>query len=80
MPNYMGRAPNCRPECTLDAECPSNLACRDERCQNPCSNVCGVNAICSVLNHSPSCTCIPGYEGDPFSQCREILREQRKIN
>ncbi|KAG8232833.1 hypothetical protein J437_LFUL013159, partial [Ladona fulva] len=67
--NYVGRAPNCRPECVLNVECPSNMACQAERCRDPCPGSCGPHAKCTVVNHSPMCTCVPGYTGDPFSGC-----------
>lgn len=73
VPNYIGQPPNCRPECTINAECPSNLACIKEKCQDPCLGSCGVNALCSVVNHNAICTCISGYEGDPTMQCSTIL-------
>lgn len=67
--NYIGRPPNCRPECTMNAECPSNKACINERCKDPCRGSCGFNTECRVVSHSPVCTCTSGYEGDPFSGC-----------
>nr|CAD7425818.1 unnamed protein product [Timema monikensis] len=71
-PNYVGRAPNCRPECTINAECPSNLACQNERCTDPCPGSCGVHATCRVVKHAPMCSCEPGYTGDPFGGCSII--------
>jgi hypothetical protein len=67
--NYIGRPPNCRPECMINSECPSNLACINERCKDPCPGSCGFNTVCSVIKHSPVCSCSPGYTGDPFSGC-----------
>lgn len=72
LPNYVGRAPNCRPECTINAECPSNLACQKEHCRDPCPGSCGSSAICRVVNHGPVCTCLPGLTGDPFSGCSPV--------
>ena len=72
LPNYVGRAPNCRPECTINAECPSNLACQKESCRDPCPGSCGPRAICHVVNHGPVCTCLPGLTGDPFSGCSPV--------
>lgn len=69
LPNYMGRPPNCRPECVIDSECPSNKACKNERCIDPCVGTCGVNALCNVVKHNPVCICISGYDGDPYTQC-----------
>jgi hypothetical protein len=72
LPNYIGRSPNCRPECTINAECSSNLACINERCADPCIGSCGVNSLCTVVKHNPVCQCKTGYSGDPFSVCSEI--------
>merc|ERR1712106_1023847 len=59
----------CKPECTINQECASNLACIANKCKDPCPGVCGTHATCSVRNHNPSCTCDPGYFGDPFRIC-----------
>lgn len=69
LPNYIGSPPNCRPECTINADCSSNLACIQEKCKDPCPGSCGFNALCNVINHTPICTCIEGYIGDPFTNC-----------
>lgn len=69
LPNYIGRAPNCRPECTLNAECPSNLACVNEKCRDPCPGACATFAKCTVVNHNAVCSCLPGYIGDASSSC-----------
>lgn len=72
LPNYVGRAPNCRPECTINEECPSNLACQAERCRDPCAGSCGAQTTCIVVKHSPVCNCQTGFTGDPFSGCSKI--------
>lgn len=69
LPNYIGRAPNCRPECVISAECPSDLACQNERCVDPCPGSCGANADCTVIVHKSVCSCAIGYTGDPFAGC-----------
>lgn len=69
LPNYIGRSPNCRPECTSNSECRGNMACINQRCQNPCQGSCGSFTTCIVNNHNPICRCIEGYIGDPFSEC-----------
>lgn len=33
---------------------------------------CGDNAQCRVHHHSPYCTCVPGFEGDPFTVCLKV--------
>uniref|UniRef100_A0A182XBR0 EGF-like domain-containing protein n=1 Tax=Anopheles quadriannulatus TaxID=34691 RepID=A0A182XBR0_ANOQN len=82
LPNYIGRAPNCRPECMLNAECPATLACVNERCTNPCVGSCGINARCTVVKHNPICECEAGFTGDPFSVCTEIIpiRDVEPVN
>lgn len=69
LPNYFGNPPNCRPECTINSECSSDLACINERCKDPCPGSCGIQAICEVRNHNPSCSCPQGYDGDAFVSC-----------
>jgi hypothetical protein len=73
-PNYIGSPPNCRPECLTNNECPIQLACIDKKCADPCPNTCGSNAKCNVKNHSPICTCLDGYNGDPFKACSRISK------
>ncbi|XP_037295454.1 uncharacterized protein LOC119189544 isoform X2 [Manduca sexta] len=73
LPNYIGRVPNCRPECTIDAECPSNTACFNERCKDPCQGACGVNALCLTVNHKPICSCQHGFTGDASRSCVQII-------
>lgn len=68
-PNYVGSPPNCRPECIINQECPSNKACIQEKCRDPCPGSCGFSAQCSIINHTPICTCPEGYTGDPFTNC-----------
>lgn len=80
LPNYIGQSPNCRPECTISAECPSNLACINEKCQDPCPGSCGTNARCSVVSHNAICTCVIGYEGDPTVQCSLIPPPCKKMS
>jgi len=69
-PGYFGSPPNCRPECTINAECSSNRACMQLKCRDPCPGSCGINAQCNVINHTPICTCVEGYTGDPFTSCQ----------
>lgn len=69
------------PECRVDSDCPSRLACLNEHCQNPCATLspCGVNAECTVQNTLPQrtmiCMCLAGYVGDANTLCslRKIL-------
>ena len=79
LPEYQGSPPNCRPECTINPDCPSNRVCMRQKCSDPCAGSCGINALCSVVNHTPVCTCPDRYTGDPFTSCRP-LPEDRKIS
>jgi len=69
MPNYIGSPPYCRAECSINSDCTSNKACIREKCRDPCPGSCSFNALCTVINHIPACTCPDGYTGDPFSNC-----------
>lgn len=71
LPNYYGRPPNCRPECTVSSECDPMKACQNQRCIDPCVGSCGANAECKAINHLPVCFCLPQFTGDPFSGCQE---------
>lgn len=73
LPQYIGSPPTCRPECTINPDCPSNLACIREKCIDPCPGSCGTNALCAVVNHNPSCSCLSGFTGDPFYLCSPQL-------
>ena len=59
----------CKPECSINPDCPTTLACVRNKCVDPCPGVCGVGATCSVLSHRPNCRCNPGLIGDPFAAC-----------
>lgn len=79
LPNYIGRAPNCRPECMTNSECTRNLACVNERCIDPCIGTCGAYATCSVFNHQAVCRCQDQFTGDPFSACSPIPSKSRNL-
>lgn len=76
LPDHVGSPPNCKPECSLSSECPSELACINQKCKDPCPGSCGAEARCHVLNHVAVCTCNDGYLGDPFIQCSPIPQSQ----
>lgn len=69
---YHGAPPSCKPECVVNAECASNLACVNLKCTDPCVGTCGINAECRVIHHSPICSCKPQFTGDPFARCFAI--------
>lgn len=58
------------PECTINSDCISDLACINRVCQNPCLTTrCGSNSECVVHNHHPTCRCPINLAGDPQVQC-----------
>lgn len=69
LPDYVGSPPSCRPQCTVNSDCPKDLACLNQKCKDPCVGTCGTNAQCKIVNHNPICSCMPKYTGDPFSHC-----------
>ncbi|KAG7155061.1 Neurogenic locus Notch protein-like 4, partial [Homarus americanus] len=67
----------CRPECVVNTDCASDQACRNLKCIDPCPGTCGTNAECDTINHSPICTCLSGYQGNPYVTCRVPDKEKR---
>lgn len=72
LPTYIGSPPSCRPECLTNSECAIQLACINQKCVDPCANICGSHAICRVIRHNPICSCQNGFTGDPFSNCYPV--------
>jgi len=68
----------CRPECVISPDCPRNRACVNNKCIDPCPGVCGYEAICQTINHSPVCSCPPPTIGDPFIECKQQQRPSGK--
>lgn len=79
LPTYIGSPPNCRPECSINSDCPSSLACINQKCQDPCPGACGFNAECHVINHTPTCQCTIGLVGDPFVNCYQPPPEPQPL-
>lgn len=88
LPGFNGSPPNCvsSDACEDSDECDADEACIKEKCMNPCDmDICGVNAFCNVVNHSPMCACGTGYTGNPFKGCKPIPckfpeNEKKKLN
>lgn len=72
VPGFVGAPPLCRPECVVSSDCPQNQACLNQKCRDPCIGICGLGALCHVVNHSPICSCPPSKTGDPFVRCRVL--------
>lgn len=79
LPEFSGSPPGCRPECVVNSECPSDKACVNQKCKDPCPSTCGLNALCRVINHTPICSCISHYTGDPFTRCYPIPPRKLRI-
>ena len=60
--------------CRTDTECPTNKACINAECKNPCDNtaVCAVNEMCQAYDHRPECACLPGFVPDNEKGCIEV--------
>ena len=54
--------PDHQVECRVHNECPSNQACANGRCRNPCGNgaICPAGKECQVLDHKAVCICTTG--------------------
>lgn len=64
------------PECRTDADCPSRLACINEKCAEPCHELrpCSQTAKCSVQDSVPVrtmiCTCAEGWVPNNEGECK----------
>ncbi|XP_063989362.1 neurogenic locus notch homolog protein 1 [Diachasmimorpha longicaudata] len=66
----------CYPECTSHSECPaSKPACLYQKCENPCTGACGINANCELRGITPVCSCPRDMTGNPFISCRPFTPE-----
>lgn len=73
LPEYFGDPYlGCRPECIVNTDCPRNKACINNKCVNPCPGTCGLNAECLVNKHTPTCSCLPRFTGNPLQACHPI--------
>ena len=80
--NFVGNPPYCKPECMRNSDCTLDSACvTGNKCSDPCTDNCGLNTDCKVVNHRPVCACLPGHTGDPFVNCNPLLpgNSQRSV-
>lgn len=72
------RVPSITPECTIDSDCPSQHACVNQRCQNPCtlSVLCSPDQECHVQDTVPyktiMCQCRPDTVATIDGRCKPI--------
>lgn len=77
-PEYHGNPfIGCRPECISNSECSRNQACINNKCKDPCIGTCGIEAICTVFNHIPTCSCPEGTIGDAFRYCEAEPKQNK---
>ena len=75
-----GREPVEAPECEQDADCPSQHACINQKCQNPCkiAQLCSADQKCKVQDTLPlrtvMCECPPDTITDSNGVCRTICK------
>lgn len=48
------------------------MACINNKCKDPCIGTCGIEAVCTVYNHVPTCSCPDGTTGDAFKFCQVV--------
>lgn len=75
---------DCNPSlsiCLRDSGCPSNQACRNYRCEDPCAGAsCASDAPCYVEDHKPICKfCPPGFITDSKYGCLKGKHKYRFI-
>lgn len=73
------RSPLPQPECTTDSQCPSQTACINLKCANPCrlGQMCSPDQECRVSDSLPlrtvMCLCPPDTIATHDGLCRRIL-------
>lgn len=61
-----------QPVCQYNEDCPPDKLCDrlNRVCINPCfEDSCGNNAHCRPTNHGIECSCLPGHQGNPYTEC-----------
>lgn len=69
----------CVSGCGNDSHCNHDQRCESGRCSALCTEkTCGFGGYCESSNHSSSCKCPAGWEGDPYIHCTQ--RNQTTID
>lgn len=72
------------PECTKDSECPSQHACINQKCQNPCrqAGICSPDQECQVQDTYPvrtvMCVCPSDSVATSDGRCKPIVSPECK--
>lgn len=65
--------------CRSHGDCPSDKACENAQCVNPCvygNDKCAPRAECRPQNHAAVCRCPAGLVGNPFVECRPDVQHE----
>ena len=74
--------------CHFNNDCSQNTACLNQTCQDPCNpngdinfDECGVNAVCQVISHAPTCNCPEGFRplNSPYVACVPLDMDLEEI-
>lgn len=61
--------------CRANSDCPSDRACINTKCLDPCVyDPCSPNSECVIIDHNAMCRCPPGTTGDPNVQCTPAIQ------
>lgn len=58
--------------CQYNEDCADHEACDrlNRRCRPVCEqDTCAEQATCLAQNHQPTCTCLNGFQGNPYIEC-----------
>lgn len=69
----------CQIGCRSDSNCANSESCISLQCIDPCmfADVCGENARCQTIDHQPTCSCPPNFDGNPTIRCMQKFQELR---
>ena len=76
--------------CHFNNDCSQDTACLNQTCQDPCHpngadgsvfDECGVNAVCQVISHAPTCKCPEGFRplNSPYVACVPLDMDLEEI-
>merc|ERR1712223_1208634 len=76
--------------CHFNNDCSQDTACLNQTCQDPCHpngadgsvfDECGVNAVCQVISHAPTCKCPEGFRplNSPYVACVPLGMDLEEI-
>ena len=80
----------CMDGCHFNNDCSQDTACLNQTCQDPCHpngadgsvfDECGVNAVCQVISHAPTCKCPEGFRplNSPYVACVPLGMDLEEI-